>query len=240
VWARKGLSGSGCFAQGFGMVPPEYRGVLLWTFNHCIVQGKVSDWDSNIYPQNAMLAFVNWPIGEKEKNPGEVFPPMVADRTWGQTWFRNRWQDADDIVISALPKGHGGYHKVPGGNVFIWGFKEKAEVPFAGKCTEWKEAKTGGVIVTEGESLGVDFSGSCGADGLVVLAGPGAATLKGGVSKIKAQSVTVGGKSLTVITVSGKGTHPEAKVEGDKVAIGKQTVAWDGKAIVFGTSAPGK
>jgi hypothetical protein len=234
VYARNGLSGSGTFSQGFGAVPPEYRGALLWTYNHCVAQGKAPDWDALVYPQRAVLAFINWPLGEAERNPGELLPRMVADRTWGQTWFRNRWQDGDDLVISVLPKGHGGYHKVPGGNVFIWGFKERHVLPFAGQCKEWKEHKTGGVIITDGGSLGVDFSGAAGAEGLVVLAGSEPVALKGAGPKIKAQAVTVGGKTLTVVTLSGSGAHPEVKAQGDKVTVGKQSIVWDGEGISLG------
>jgi hypothetical protein len=233
VYARTGLSGAGTFAQGFGAVPPEFRGALLWTYNHCVAQGKPPDWDAFNYPQRPVFAFVNWPLGEPEKNPGDLFPRMVADRTWGTTWFRNRWQDADDIVISALPKGHGGYHKVPGGNVFVWGFKERVQVPFSGQCTDWIEKKTGGVVVTDGGSLGVDFSGAAGVDGLVVIVGPASSQVKADGPKIKAQSAAAGGKTVTILTLAGSGQHPTAKAEGNKVLLGGQTIVLEDTRLTF-------
>lgn len=42
----------------------------------------------------------------------------------------------------------------------------------------------------------------------------------------------VGGQSLSIMTLT-KGAHPVAKVEGDKLVIGGQTITFDGNGIVF-------
>lgn len=50
--------------------------------------------------------------------------------------------------------------------------------------------------------------------------------------KLVSQTVTLGGQAVT-LTLLAKGVVPEVKVEGDKAIVGGQTVAFDGKRIVF-------
>ncbi len=235
VYSRAGSSGSGLFAQGFGIAPAELKPVLLWTYQHglCPVE---PDYDAVSYPHRAVLAFINWPFDVVERNPGEVLPRMVVDERWGLFLFRNRWQDPEDIVISALPLGHKGYHKVPGGDVIVWGLGERVTLPagtFAGKYTTFTTGTHGGVANTANGSLGVDFSKASGADALIVIAGTGVRRLKAGSKgALNTALVKLGDNDLAVITLT-KGQHPTAQVVEDHLELGEQRIALSNGVLSF-------
>jgi hypothetical protein len=112
---RGGLAGGGQFSQGFGCVRPEHRSALLWIYEKflvpCLAQeyprsgvkDGVNDFDTvSPYPHRAVLALVNWPIGEKATNPAEIFPPMVAGSKADWLVFRKNWNDENDLIVTAL------------------------------------------------------------------------------------------------------------------------------------------
>ena len=185
---RNGLSRGGQFAQGFGAVREAYRPALLWVFNHFVepdVQQRTYDTVSP-YPHRAVLALVNWPIGEAEQNPAEVetLPPVLHDSLKHYFVFRNRWRDGDDIVVSGL----WGARNDGAEPVMIWGLGERlnwnqcARVGDGAGKSELLDVKPDGSgIVRAGDTwLAVDFSGKSGADALLVMTGPGAAGNVGG------------------------------------------------------------
>ncbi len=100
VYERRGMSGSGTFAQGFAAIADEYKPALLWTYNHCVSPGKPEYDGVNLYPHRSVYAFINWPLGTEEKNPGDVLPRAVEDKKMGFYMFRNRWQDENDIIVT--------------------------------------------------------------------------------------------------------------------------------------------
>jgi len=234
VYNRVGLSGSGTFAQGFGAIADEFKPALLWTYNHTF---KASDDKEgapcdtiNHYPHRAALSFINWPIGMAEKNPAEVLPKAVEDKKFSFYMFRNRWQDENDIVITALFKGAKGNYGVPGGEIMVWGLGQKSNFPVkvTGDAKSFAAKPTGGSVTTSLGSFGVDFSGASGADAVLVLTGP----VQGGKGGDKAQTVQAGSTTFTIQTLQ-KGAAPEAKVEGERVVIGSQSVGVDNGTITF-------
>lgn len=232
VYARTGLSGAGYFAQGFGAILPEQKPALLWLYNRMFkaaddAAGKPFDTVS-AYPHRAVLAFVNWPFGMAEKNPGEILAHAVEDKSAAHYMFRNRWQDADDIIVDMLLKGSRGHCDVKPGQIFVWGLGKKTTFPVrvTGAPTYFS-ARANGVVVSTGTgSFGVDFSRASGADALLVLSGPITGAPKG------ATVVTAGTNTFTIMTVQ-KGAPPEATANGDKVSVGGQTISILGGNIAF-------
>lgn len=234
VYARKGMSGSGTFCQGFGAVEDRFKPALLWTYNHCIAPNK-PDYDTvNPYPHRAVLALVNWPLGQAEANPGTVLPRAVEDKKFAFYMFRNKWEGPDDIVVTALLKSSRGNYRVSGGEIMIWGLGRKSVFPVrvTGEPTFFEATVSGGVVSTSMGSLGVDFSGASGAQALLVLAGPVEGTVQGGKGDT-VQTISTGTNHFVILTLQ-KGTPPVAKAEGDAVRIGEQGISYDGKRIRFG------
>ncbi|MEI6232966.1 MAG: hypothetical protein WCT04_07935 [Planctomycetota bacterium] len=229
VFSRTGMSGSGTFAQGFAAIAEEYKPALLWTYNHCVSSGKPEYDGINIYPHRSVYAFVNWPLGLEEKNPADVLPRAVEDKKMAFYMFRNRWQDENDIIVTALLKGAKGNYSVPGGDIIVWGLGKKTTFPVkvTGAATAFSATKTGGTFSTGAGAFGVDFSGASGADALLVFVG--ATTGKAG----KGQVINAGKNTFTIMTLQ-KGNAPEAKADGDNLVLGGQTVLYDGKTLSFG------
>jgi len=234
VYSRVGMSGSGTFAQGFGAIPEDLKPALLWTYHHTFKSvddkdGKPCD-TASVYPHRAVLSFINWPLGASERNPGEIFPGAVEDKHFGFCMFRNRWQDENDIVVTALFKGSKGNYSVPGGDILVWGLGTKTIFPVkvTGEVKSFTPLKQGGVVSTALGSLGVDFSGASGADALIVLCGP----VQGGKGGKNASTIQAGANTFTVMTLQ-KGQAPEVRADGDKLVVGGQGVRYDGEKIIF-------
>jgi hypothetical protein len=232
VYNRTGLSGSGTFAQGFGAIPEEYKPALLWTYNHTFRNSDEKEgapFDTiNHYPHRAVLSFINWPLGTAERNPGDLLPRVILDKHFSFVVFRNRWQDENDILITALFRGSKGNYSVPGGEILVWGLGQHSAFPtkVSGDITSVQPGEKNVTVRTSAGSLGVDFSGASGAEALIVFSG----SVSGGKSG-KAPTIQAGKNTFTV-QILGK-NPPEAKVEGDALVVGGQTVTYDGETIRF-------
>jgi hypothetical protein len=246
IWRHRGS-----FANGFGAIEDKYKPALLWTYvnfvESCELKGVIPDkrdpdyfatgwmekgeksYDAVNKPLNAVMAFVNWPIGVKPENPATVIPKAVEDRVHGYYMFRNQWQDENDIIVTAL-LGYGpkDAYKPQFGPIYLWGLGKKysfGKFLSAGPA-DFKPGPNGGVVSTGTQCLGVDFSGASGAPAVIALVG---------IDAPKADNlltVTPAGK-ITIVTMQ-SGKAPEVKADGDKVTIGGQTITWDGKKIAFG------
>jgi hypothetical protein len=220
VWTRRGLSGSGTFAQGFGAIAEEAKPALLWLYQHTFQAadekaGAPCDTVSP-YPHRAVLALVNWPLGLAEKYPGEVLPCAVEDKAAAFYMFRNRWKDADDIIVTALLRGSRGNYSVAGGDILVWGLGQKTKFPvrMTGEVKKFVATKRGGALGTALGSFAVDFGDG---DAVLVLSGPIQGTPKG------ATVVEVGGAKFTIMTLQ-RGAAPMPKVEGVKVLLAGRTI----------------
>ena len=226
-----GISHGGWFSGGFGSVLDEQKPALLWTYNHFVAEADQHRCNAVIYPHHALLSFINWPIGMKEKNPAEVLPKAVVDKIHGYYVFRNRWQDKDDIVVTVLlTSGPQGYIKIGPDDVMVWGLGRREKLGtfgFSVQTTYYRAAKDGSGVVAGscGNCLAVDFSRASGADALVVMTGPGAK---------EGAAVQAGKTTFHVLTLQ-QGQPPKIEVAGDGLRIGRQTVGFDGKKIVLGT-----
>lgn len=254
LWRGGPWSHSGQFAQGFGVVDPEYVPAVLWTYRNFVEAAELkgnfsrhdkwilqSGWlkqgqksyDAIIAPWHAVVSFVNWPVGVEAKNPATVLPKAMEDRVHGYYVFRNRWKDGDDILVTAL-LGYGprDAYKPKYGRIYLWGLgKMHTFGNFrSDKPADFRRGPDGGVVSTDSASLAVDFSGKSGAPLLLALIGIDGPKAGGNLS---VSTVKAGGQEVTLVTLQ-EGKAPEVKAEGDKVVVGKQTVTLDGNRIILG------
>lgn len=93
--------------------------------------------------------------------------------------------------------------------------KKFAHGKVGGDVKYWRAAADGSAVLTfaDGTSAAIDFSKASGAEGMIVMTGPGAQG-----ASVSAGAVSYSFKFLT------PGPEPAPKAEGDKVAVGQQTV----------------
>lgn len=233
-----GQSHSGEIAYGFGAIEAKYRPALLWVYRNFIHKQR-PNYGANMYPHRGVNAFVNWPAGVKPQNPAAVMPKAVADTIHGYFVCRNRWKDADDVVIThALGIGPEGYHRVEDyGKVRVWGLGARANwnTDFRRALPTFHEAGADGSMVLsavrEGKvsALAVDFSAASGAAAVLVGVGPAfdRTSLSGGGDVAKTVTVKMGGYTYAVVTLA-KGPAPKVAVTGTGIKVGARTFRFDG------------
>ncbi len=92
------------FARGYSFVPADVKPAVLWAWNRTAVlakAGKLNDPHGVVGAYDGIskaMAFLNYPVEEKEQNPETVMPRVTVDRQKGGFVFRNRWKDGDDCV----------------------------------------------------------------------------------------------------------------------------------------------
>jgi len=237
IWARAdGVSGAGYFSIGYEAVLPEERAGIWWWYHHCVKdwdEKNGTPWDTlSPYPHHSILAFVNTPFGLEPVDPAECIPRCVRDTRYGFYGFRNRWKDENDVVITQLTRrSPARFRHGPDKSMTIQhhGKKESwGSIP--AEVTHWQPAADGSAILGDGKTcLAIDFSGASGADGMLVMTGPGAE----GHDKVEA-----GGRSYSLKFLTA-GPEPTPRVEGDKLVIGDQTVSVrDGKLVLGKFAGP--
>ncbi len=238
---RAGFSHGGHFAEGFGAIADKYKPGLLWIFNHTVepVAATRTFDTTSLYPHRPMLALINWPTfsGIQEQNPAQAMPKVTRDHLYEYSVFRNRWQDQNDIVTTALIN-------VPDGTrprgVMVWGLGQRLELGEPPKNAAVKHFEAGadgsGTICTGNWAMAVDYSAASGADALVIIAGtPRKGDPGGDKVKVKMTVLAIGETSLTVLSLSAAGKHPEPRLEGSKLIVGGQTVTYADGKLTLGT-----
>lgn len=247
--SRGGLARGGQFAQGFGAIGDELKPALLWTYNHV---AAAADGDAvcdtvGVYPHRALLALVNWPIGLQERNPADTLPRVLRDGTHDYVVFRNRWQDGDDVVVTAMVNQPEGTD--PSGAVVVGLGTHVADIagPDAGPVTGFAATPDGsGWIAAKGRALVVDFGRGAGCDAVIVGIRPKGTSAvrplmpKGERDGARARltSLDVGRLVCQVLTLSADGRHPEPRADGDVLVVGGQRYAFDGAAVTMPETAP--
>jgi len=241
IWARNDISGGCYFGIGFGLATPEQKAAILWFYNHSglkqVDEKQSTPFDTPTpYPHLAIVPFVNWPLGLEERNPGEVIPHAYRDAKWGFYAWRNRWQDADDVVISILTKTSKGNYSAKGEkSLTVWGLGKKTTwgTLSGGFTGDFKPASDGSTVLSTGDGscLAIDFSKASGCDAMLVMTGPGAP---------KDNVVEAGGAAFSFLFLT-KGAAPKPAVQGSKITVGKQTISVENGRIVLGTrGSPGQ
>lgn len=231
-----GFSHGGWFSQGFGAIPEETKPALLWLYNHYAAATDQNRRDTLNYPHRAVLALVNWPIGVVEQNPADVLGRTSVDRLHGWYIFRNGWQGADDVAVSAwLASGPQGNINAGGPDVLVWGMGERVRLANLPRCqtTYYHADKDGsGVISGGGYCIAVDFSGKCGAPALVAVASEkdlGASPGKpGAIARVT--DVKHGQTNFRVLTMA-RGQPPEIQAGQNEISVGARQLSWLGNRI---------
>jgi hypothetical protein len=186
------LSHSGDFAFGFGAIDQKYVPAALWTYKTFVEtweqggakpgwMGPAPSFNAFVYPHHAVHALVNWPIDVEPVNPAEVLEHHVVDTVNDFFVSRNRWKDAEDIVVTfSTGGGPWGYHRPQSrGKVHFRAFGRKmGAVSRFGhfRPTDHAAADDGsftlGMVPFFGEprqgALAVDLSGESGAELVIV------------------------------------------------------------------------
>ena len=217
-----GFSHGGWFSQGFGAIPAETKPALLWTYNHFAAETDRHRRDTLNYPHRAIFALVNWPIGMAERNPAEILGRTSVDRLHGWYLFRNRWQDADDVVVSLwLGSGPQGNISAGGPDLLVWGMGERIRLATLPRCqtTYYRAEKDGsGVVSGGGYSVAVDFSGRSGVPVLVAIASEsdlGKSSRREGADAAQITDLKAGKTNFRVLTMThGKAPEPKGQRRG--------------------------
>ena len=258
VFTRSGISRVGQFAHGFGAIQESDKPALLWVYQNFVEPGerqgildregrviqKLPDdektYDGVLYPHRAVLAFINWPIGIDPKNPSEVLSKARQDSVHGYYVFRNRWQDENDILVTALLGARPDSRTEP---IMVWGLGMRTTFPLRfvkTKAIHFDSREDGsGVLSVPGKvSFAVDFSKASGADVLVVMGGGIRGSVKeatksgpGGASTSLFQA-EAGGNRFVIMTLQA-GQPPEVRVEGEEVLVGGQSITFTDDRLVL-------
>jgi hypothetical protein len=217
AFEREGMSRAGQICEGFGAIRESDKPALLWTYKH--VLGDDTFDTVSAYPHRAALALVNWPLGVKERNPVEVLPRALHDTLRGYVLFRNRWQDENDIVVTAL-LGARNDGLEP---IMIWGLGKKLEFPVKfgkAKITHFDVEKDG-----SGSFSAAVVGGVCAV--AVKFVGEGCIVA---MTAPNLKPVTAGDRTWIVMTLQ-NGAMPAVSADGETVLAGKQRFVFDGQKI---------
>lgn len=240
---RDGLSRGGQFVQGMGaLATDEQRRAMLWVYNNTVEPDPASRTFDTLspYPHRAILALVNWPIGETPTNPESIVPKARRDSVYDWFVFRNRWKDADDTLVTVLLGARSDGATSP----TVWGRGMRIDFPLkiaGSKASYWKaEADGSGIFSTKLRggvgSFAVDYSGKSGAETLVIYTGPGAGVgakdYKSPSGTARITNHTTGDRAWTVLTIQ-TGEPPAIDAHGDALQIGGRTVSFDGEKLVL-------
>ena len=201
---------------------------VTWAVENKPTKGRLlpneKSYDCLSYPQRAVLSFVNWPVAIKPENPETVMPKFIEDPVMGHYVMRNRWQDANDIIVTALlgARDDKGLKRL-----VVWGLGQRLDFGSFKRATPTftrGSADGSGIVCAKDFAFAVDFSKASGADALLVLVGTAAT---GSVTGDRAKSTTVsaGGNSITIVTLQ-TGDPPQVAVAGDDVVVGKQIISY--------------
>jgi len=231
VWARDGVSGAGYFAIGIGAVRDDEAAAMKWIYERFMAERDAAaggPFDTvSPYPHHTVCSFVNWPIGADAKDPNQVLPHCYQDSIYGFFCWRNRWQDRNDVIITALTNRTRGYMSArpdsglkihSGGVQESWGeLKEAATEHWSTDAN----GKLSSLKLSNGACFAVDFTGESGADVMLVTN-----------TKAKGQTVKVGEQNLTFFFPKTE-NPPKVEVKGDTAIVGKRQVRVEDGVIVF-------
>ncbi|MBM4039694.1 MAG: hypothetical protein FJ290_14390 [Planctomycetes bacterium] len=255
-------SGDAYWSLGFGaLANDDQRAAMLWTYLYAI-EKEPKVFDAEVYPGHAAMALINWPIGLKPKNPGEVLGHVNVDQYMGHYMFRKQWQDADDLYFTFFlnPRGKHGYVRGPrNGNFAFYGYGIRCRWSH-GLGTPRKETHfeawpdgSGVLSFEHGEprkvtAIAVDYTEKSGAGAVVAIANPWfkpedltrvdwhrllPQKARDGKAALSFQDVAVPGVPFFLMVMH-RGDAPKAVVEGDSVKLGGQTYRFDGAKLIFG------
>jgi hypothetical protein len=193
LFGKESISNTGDFALGFGAILPEQRSALLWSWSHGA--GERQPFNTLRYPHRAIYAFLHWPNGDPE-NPSETLPKTLVDRDHHYLVTRNRWRDADDIVVTQMREvGPQGYYDMGddrssrsnAGTFRIFGHGRQLALSTATGGKPWTgfAQDTDGSVSTRSDPddnpdlVCIDLSGASGAELVLITLGPNCGPAEG-------------------------------------------------------------
>jgi hypothetical protein len=247
LFSQSGVRYGGTFEQGFAAVSDAMKPAIVWTLQSL----ELASMQDVLYPQHLALAFINTPLGLPPQNPARLLPHVLQDHVFGAYEFRNRWQDSNDVIVTTMLGGHPDEDEST--SVIVWGFGFRTKFgslphigdrPRARVETLVASQDGSGVLSIGGSSLAVDFSGTSGAEALLAFVGSrddlkATGTMRREDFGARAASATVmlGATPVYVMTLQ-SGAAPAVTVAGDKIAVGSQTISWNGTALSLGVMSP--
>ena len=220
AWTREGLSGGGYFSLAFGVLPEEYSAAMKWFYHQFLLASDTeagTPYEVSIYPHLLVCAFVNWPTDLQAQRPETVLPFCYRDSLRGFYAWRNRWEDSDDVIITALTqdvKGFMGekadstFHLLAHGEKTTWG-----SIP--GPVKHWAYSENGAISVLDFEnelSVGIDLSGKSGADALLIANAP-----------FEGKQVEVAGQIISIYC-PGRADPPPIRIRGNTIRVEKRRI----------------
>jgi len=90
------------------MCPADQLPYYLWFYDRHMGRLAVGEPQHRFDPDRgtAAWALLLYPADVKAKDPTGVFPTAVADKKRGYVFYRNRWQDADDVIGGIFAQHH--------------------------------------------------------------------------------------------------------------------------------------
>ncbi|MCC5829882.1 MAG: hypothetical protein JJU36_10595 [Phycisphaeraceae bacterium] len=254
---RVGTSDGGRFSQGFGAIPDSMKPALLWTYRNLVQPSESAEYprhlrdqersfDAFIYPHRAVLSLVNWPIAVEPVNPARLLGHSYHDTVHGYLAFRNRWRDADDIIVTAyLQSGPRGFIRNNDTAVRLWGLGLRAQLPsITGKIDHLERGPDGSSTFTVMDGRGargmaVDFSGRSGAPVMVVMVGnglqaPDRLPRSADGANIQASVIELDADRSVLVTTLQRGDAPDIRQEAARIRVGHQTITVEGDRIRLG------
>jgi len=107
-----GVAGSSAYNEGFAslllnLVPPLYKPYYSWWYDiHMGVKAPYAAADKfDNHRAGTIWSILYYPESNLSMDPTNVFPPAVND-DHGYYFFRNRWQDENDLLLSLMADSH--------------------------------------------------------------------------------------------------------------------------------------
>jgi hypothetical protein len=93
----------GFTSLSLGLAPPESLPYYVWFYDRHMGRLSKAEADRRFdsHRGNTPFSLILYPAGVEPKDPTGVLPKAVADRD-GYIFFRNRWQDENDIQVGLL------------------------------------------------------------------------------------------------------------------------------------------
>lgn len=106
IWLMSGVSNSGIGDEGwasllFAFTPPDHLPHFKWWYERHMGRLSPGPAQRRFDPrrEGVIWAMLCYPANIPEQDPTGILPPAVAG-SGGLVFFRNRWQDADDLLLS--------------------------------------------------------------------------------------------------------------------------------------------
>lgn len=212
TWLMSGVSNSGIGDEGwasllFAFTPRDQVAHYKWWYERHLGRLSPGPAERRFDPQREgpVWAMINYPAEVSERDPTGVYPAAVAG-TGGLVFLRNRWKDADDVILSfhADTQWHGNAWDQPEAlqfNLYAYG------TSFAGGPEKTRDPKNFSTLLVDGNHVDGKARGTT---GKLVSFQP---TPRGGTA------VAAGGSQYASLGVEAERTFTVEFLEGNRARV---------------------